>query len=305
MNPPTQAFKPFSHDDPSLLTEPPRGGLGAPFGDGGVIAAGGVSCLETKSDTEGFGGWGPPGRGEPYSDCGQRRFRGCLNLTSHPAGLKGRPPGRAYVEVYHKSCFRASCPICHGDWERREADRAVHRLRSFKTKHKPIHVIVSVPRKDWGLSLVKLRPTAYKLSQEAGFWGGCSVFHKTRRGRFGPHFHMLGYGWITKTPEIYRRTKWLVKNKGIRDSLGKTLRYELSHAAIREGFHTVTWFGALAYCKFKAQPLEVERSLCPMCGQELVKLLWIGELGAPEPPGEIGCYYVDPQGWSAQLGWTG
>jgi len=260
-------------------------------------------ALEAKS---GMGGWSPlPGQGEPYADCGQKRYRGCLNVAEHPAGLNGRPPGMAYLEIYPRSCFRAQCPTCFNNWIRREAARAEHRLRSCKTKERPIHVVVSPPRKDWTQQVEAMRVKAYKMAKRAGFWGGCCVPHLLRKGRFSPHFHMLGYGWITRTPEVYRSTGWLVKNLRLRKSLGKTLRYELGHAAVHQQGkrHVLTWFGSLAYSRFKAPPIEEEEPHCPLCMMPLVRLLWIGELGAPEPPQEIGFEgYVDPNGWFEQGG---
>jgi len=257
-----------------------------------------VSCLEAKS---GYGDWSLPGRGEPYSDCGQKRYRGCLNVAEHPAGLNGRPPGMAYLEIYPRSCFRAQCPTCYEDWINREVRRVEHRMKKIK---RSIHLIVSAPRGDWDLSYEKLRSRAYKIAKMSGLKGGCSVFHPWRDGGdLGPHFHMLGPGWIDHVREIYRETGWVVKNKGLRKNLGKTLRYELGHAGIHKEIHTITWFGDLAYCKFKAPPLEEDLHVCPLCGQELVKLMWYGELGAPEPPQEIGFEgYVDPNGWFEQGG---
>jgi len=257
-----------------------------------------VTCHDKRKVV--FEDWQLPGGGPPLSDCGQTRFRGCLNLDEHPQSLTGRPAGQAYVEIYHRSCFKASCPICHGDWERREATRAEHRLGTYKVKKKAIHLIVSPPRSDWNLSIEELREKAYKFSKKAGFWGGCSVLHLWRKGRFSPHFHMVGFGWITKMPEVYRRTGWLVWNLGIRKSVYHTLTYELGHAATNKKYHSLTWFGSLAYCKFKAPPLEEVKPRCPLCQRELVKLLWIGETSG-DPPSKVGSYYLDPGGWCESI----
>lgn len=263
-------------------------------------------AAERQSGTEGLHGcWTLPGGGEAHGDCGSKRYRGCLHVDDHPAGLRGRKAGLAYVEVYKKSCHRAACPQCWPDWREREIRRALHRFGSCKSRKRVIHVVVSPPSRCWQLSIEKLRSLAYVSARSAGFKGGCAVLHLYRHERFSPHFHVLGHGWIVRTPEVYRRTGWIVKNKGLRRDLAQTLRYELGHAAVHERLHTLTWFGSMAYSKFRAPPYEEAGAVCPLCSSPLVSLLWTGELGAPEPPLEAGAYYLSPEGWYELGGWRG
>jgi hypothetical protein len=183
--------------------------------------------------------------------------------------------------------------------------RALHRFGSNKSKRRAIHVVVSPPSEDWALPIAALRKKAYRVSKLAGLKGGCAVFHLYRPGRFSPHFHVVGFGWIARTPEVYRRTGWIVKNVGLREDLGRTLRYELGHAAVHARLHTLTWYGSMAYSKLRVPPYEEPRAVCPLCSSPLIGLLWIGELGAPEPPLEPGIYYLEPGGWTETIGWSG
>ena len=65
---------------------------------------------------------------------------------------------------------------------------------------------------------------------------------------------------------------------------------------VHKKHHTVTWFGRLSYNKMSCPPLpDKEPDVCPMCGCQLVKLLWVGR-GNPFPDVEGG-FYVEPGGW--------
>ena len=257
---------------------------------------------EAKSGAHGLSGWSLPGHGEAYDDCGKKRYRGCLNVSEHPGGLD-REPGLAYVQVYPRRCFRAVCPKCYESWAGREAGRAEHRLQGYRprTARGVIHLSVSVPSKDWSLPYGRLRPRAYEVARAAGFKGGCSIFHPWREDEetgvwsLGPHFHMLGFGWIAGAEKVHEATEWVVKNLGLRKSVSATLLYQLSHAGIHGDFHTVTWFGALAYGKLKVEAMEPEKPTCPLCKAELTPLLWMAELG--DPPGDVGCYFLERGGW--------
>ncbi len=253
----------------------------------------------TKSDQR--HGWTLPGLGSARDDCGQFRHKGCLNSPKHPGG-------KIFVKAYRKSCMKASCPICWSSWSTRESHRISHRMRSFKPpKYRaPIHVIFSPPQGVYN-GIKELRKTMYRISKIVGLYGGLSVFHPYRHGRgewgWGPHFHTLGYGWIVG-PEgikaINASTGWIVKNKGVRKDVGRVANYLLSHAGIRKGQHTVTWFGALGYAKLKVQPEQDEENCCPYCKATLVLLQWIATDRPPPIPDDYEGL-MDCDGWEIKI----
>lgn len=258
----------------------------------------------TKSDFR--HGWTLPGLDKARDDCGEVRHKGCLNTRSHP-------DGKIFLKAYRKSCSKASCPICYISWSMKESHRAAHRMRSFKpNKYRaPIHVVFSPPQGSYD-SISKLRQSMYKLSKIVGLYGGMSVFHPYRcdsgTWKWSPHFHILGYGWIQGTKEAYRDLGWIVKNLGVRKDVVRVTNYLLSHAGIRQGSHTVTWFGELGYAKLKVDK-EPEENNCPYCSAPLVLLQWeVTDRGPPDDPDFEGL--TEDVSWSLkvsdwQLGRTG
>jgi hypothetical protein len=52
----------------------------------------------------------------------------------------------------------------------------------------------------------------------------------------------------------------------------------LNHATVKAGvkrFHVATWFGVCGYRRLKVT-VERKKDLCPICGEELVKLPYLG-----------------------------
>ena len=257
----------------------------------------------TKSDFK--HGWSLPGLGSARDDCGEVRHKGCLNRPKHPNG-------KIFLKAYRKSCSKASCPICFISWSMKESHRASHRIRSFKPdKYRaPIHVMFSPPEGAY-TNIKELRKTMYALSKTVGLYGGLSVFHPYRcdvgEWYWSPHFHTIGYGWISGTKEVYEEKGWIVKNLGVRKDVVRVVNYQLSHAGIRSGQHTVTWFGELGYAKLKVEK-EPEENNCPYCSAPLVLLQWEAtDRGPPDDPEYEG---LTDDSWSLkvsdwQLGRTG
>ncbi len=187
-------------------------------------------------------------------------------------------------------------------------------------KHSAIvHAAVSPPRELWGLAdertgrgFERLRSRAYAAAKRAGIEGGGWVFHRTRRdcrgdredpGEVdGPHFHVLGFGWVEQPPER-RRRGWVVKNLGVRRgraSVLGTARYVLDHSHRREATAsggilpegksggetlTVTWTGRLV----PAAKIAPEGPYCPLCERcyhksEWLELEWAGQGPPPTEP---------------------
>ncbi len=257
--------------------------------------------------------WSLPGHGQAHADCGTVRWRGC------------RRHDKAYVKLCRRSCGRPECPVCYEKWASREAHRATARLAEYRGRHrKPIHVVVS-PDKSLvdALTYPKLRRAAYRALKAAGIVGGLLIYHPWREDedgkgkknghwRYSPHFHSVCYGWIP--PDAYQRTGWVVKNLGIRNSVYSTVMYQLSHAGVsmeqRGGilpvgqsmrFQTVVWFGACSYNKLKVPRAERRFEFCPVCGDTVYDLVWVG-VGKP-PSGRDGDeFYLDPGDWIALEG---
>jgi len=145
-----------------------------------------------------------------------------------------------------------------------------------------------------------LRRRTYSISKESGFRGGSCIFHPfrendlTKEWYFSPHFHLIGYGWIQGTKEGYARHGWIVKNVGLRKTVSGTALYQLSHAGIHEKYHTVTWFGTLSYNKLKVPRQLPSKETCPICGERLRPLIYVGDLQLPE---EVCDMWLDSEGW--------
>ena len=253
--------------------------------------------------TPGSLGWDLPGQGSKYHDCGEFFTLGCLNIKGHTQeGLFEKRAGMVFIKRIKRTCARAECPVCHGSWAGKQAEKISWRIKQWKVKGKPIHVVVSVPEKLWFEDFKNLRRLAYKWVKKANFWGGSVIWHPFRQtddGRwyFSPHFHMIGYGWIRNTSKIFKDSGWIIKNVGVRDSVGATAYYQLTHAGIHLKYHTVTWFGSLSYNKLRCDPLPKKDSdVCPLCDRELVRVFWVGEGVDPLPDVEMG-FYIDPGGW--------
>ena len=230
---------------------------------------------------------GFPGSGEAQEDCGRFGVRWCKNEADHP--------GRIFVEGYRHSCMRPECPVCWRSWAWRAAQRIAHRIAEAKKRlkryRKPVHVVISPPPEEWGSDETVLRRKAYKIAKEANFEGGTTIYHEKRKKRgswyVSPHFHSIGFGWIRGSERVYERSGWVVKNLRLRESVLRTAWYQLTHATIRKGKMTVTWWGSCGYNQLKGvPPLEDEGSVCPLCGRGLLTPsleYWPGEL--PDPPG--------------------
>jgi hypothetical protein len=246
--------------------------------------------------------WALPGHGEPYSDCGSWRSKGCLNVEEHrQQGMLEDMAGKVFVKRYRRTCMRAECPTCYESWAGKEAGKIEYRLRAAPKKRRPIHLIVSPSMVDvCTLSFEDLRRKSYVISKNSGFLGGSCIFHPYRENEltkewyFSPHFHMIGFGWIEGTKEGYKKHGWVVKNAGLRKTVAGTALYQLSHAGIHKKYRTVTWFGSMSYNKVRIPPPLEKKELCPICGQELRQLWYFGSAELPEKEGE---YWLDPEGW--------
>jgi hypothetical protein len=253
-----------------------------------------------------------PGQGEPYDSCGKFFFKGHL----------ADPGSVHYLKAKH-SCHRFDCPICWHDWQRREALEASDRLNYYSDmyKRKIVHYVISPPQSveyHTYSTYRSLRKEAYKISKFRGIKGGIMIFHEracrytdpvtytnTHEGSHGAHFHILGDGWLSvRVKEFFVEDGWVVKNLRIRTRKGvyATLFYILDHAvratdmgypAISQStphrLSTETWFGSMAYNKFKIPKFKgSDVILCPVCKQEIPKMDWfiLEWIALKDPPNE-------------------
>ena len=102
-----------------------------------------------------------PGHGDSYSDCGDFRWKGCLNVEGHnQQGLEEDHAGKVFIKKYRRSCLRAECPVCYDGWASREGKKIEHRLKGWHLKNhisRVIHVVVSPCVEEYSLSVPKLR----------------------------------------------------------------------------------------------------------------------------------------------------
>jgi len=280
--------------------------------------------------------WSLPAHGSQYADCGDLRFRGCLNVEVHHESLEdSERRGKVFVQGYYRSCGRKECPICYESWAGLEAGRASYRLLSFcaskktvreifsivdekkrsryvdrafrSARRKVIHTIFSVPESLWSEKIEVLRSLLYKIAKKSGLFGGCAIFHPYRNHKKGsdqwywsPHFHVLGFGWIRHVKVLYERYGWIIKNAGVRKTVHGTLMYQLSHAGVHKEHHVVTWFGALSYNKLRVDPMPEVKPVCPICGSELVELVFCGGLDRP-PPDVEGSFWLCSEDWREKV----
>jgi hypothetical protein len=184
----------------------------------------------------------------------------------------------------------------------------------------PYHVVLSPPT-DSGFdkkSYPKLRSKGYEIARKSGLLGGEPIFHPYRlhckvcdiaipdyhescpkcggalfQWVKSPHFHVIGFGWVHGTKQLYEKSGWVVKNLKDRNSVFATLQYVLSHAGVfvdpdpkrydERKFHVVTWFGALSYNKLVSPKIGHVYSFCPYCGAPLFPIFFVGGLDQPPP----------------------
>ena len=245
-----------------------------------------------------------PGYGEPYEWCGTYRYIGHFSHSYNEWHVLRRK----------RSCHRFECPVCKDDWRKRAVMDAIDRFDVMSELHPRIrynHFILSPPQdSDYSLqsTFKSMRKQAYMLSKQLGIKGGYVIFHEralrytdtttytnNHCGSGGPHFHIVGHGWATNVKEVYDSTGWIVKNKGRRRSLYKTLDYLLDHAVrailpirqTRNQLKTETWFGDMSYNMLKnPEKYGVETIYCPICNDEIETPSWylLTSNGQKPPP---------------------
>ena len=271
--------------------------------------------------------------------CGKfSSYRGCIRVDLHDGVslLDGTNyKGKAYVEIHSHSCHRPSCPVCYLSWASREAHRIQGRLAEAEKRFgKAEHVVVSLCTGDYDMRYEDLRNKVVKILEDRGVIGGCMIFHGFRYNNvrlwyWSPHFHILGVikGGYTcrncnhehedcrscssfhgREMRGFKKDGYIVKVLGARKSVYWTAYYQLNHSTIRTNVkrpHACTWFGVCSYRKLKVK-VEKRKSLCPICGEELVKLHHFGDrhiVKNTDESGYVGCFVDDLVGSDGLVNW--
>ena len=254
-------------------------------------------------------GYKLPSTKDPHEWCGKWIWKGCLNVAGH-AGTEAN--GKGFVRSFKRTCFRSVCEECASSWISRESNKSASRLDHYEksSNEKSKHIILSPPAWVCDKPVSELKKEAYQILKRVNAKGGCMITHpfreerkqKTLSGKTGwyssIHFHVVGYGWLDYglISENFRKSGWIVKNKGTRESNYGTIRYILSHAGTKKGYHTLTWFGDLSYSKLSMPKYENELNLCPYCSEKMVKLLPCDSSLCEPPPQMMECL-VNAKEW--------
>ncbi len=270
--------------------------------------------------------------------CGKfSSYRGCVRVDLHRVNLLDGTnyTDKAYVEIHSHSCHRPSCPVCYLSWASREAHRIEGRLAEARKRFGIAeHIVVSIPVWDYGLRYEELRKKVVRILRDRGVIGGCLIFHgfrysPVRLWYWSPHFHVLGVikggykcrdcnhargdcrscsGFNGREVRGFEKDGYIVKVLGERKTVFGTAWYQLNHSTIRTNVkrpHACTWFGVCSYRKLKVK-IEKRKSLCPICGEELVKLHYLGFrriVKDRDSPEYVGRFFDDLVGSDGELNW--
>jgi len=255
-------------------------------------------------------GYKLPSTSDPHEWCGKWIWKGCLNVAGH---MGTEANGRGFVRSFKRTCFRSVCEECASSWISRESNKSASRLNHYEklTNEESKHIILSPPSWVHDKPVSELKKEVYQILKRLNAKGGCLIVHPFRERKqklldgkiksyWYPsiHFHVVGYGWLNYglIAENFHKSGWIVKDKGERESNYGTIRYILSHAGVKKGFHSLTWFGDLSYSKLSMPKYESEYLNCPYCSEKMKLIVTCdGSLGEP-PPQQMECI-IDVLEW--------
>lgn len=222
-----------------------------------------------EKSTAGFGIFSLPGHGVPGKGCGDPVPYYC---RTHEGGF--------WVSSH---CNERTCPRCSERWGKKAARKASLRVawgakvvtqqrRAAGVDERPrlVHGMVSMPELEgWGVP--EYRQACYSICLDHKIIGGLAVIHPFRKDDYDSeyvpdghvHFHVIGLNFEDMPPgggdyvngqlvifKVIRDAEY-GDYRGFRSGLAieREVQYLLSHAGVADGFHTLTYFGALAYNK--------------------------------------------------------
>jgi hypothetical protein len=214
-----------------------------------------------------FGDLTQPGEGEPGKDCGGRYQKICLDC--------------GHIINGEHWCMKRECPKCYEAWAWREAKSACEVLYNNQKGSRLYHGVVSIPVEiDRGYlrelqkefvqdpgDIFKLRRWVYRFINDHNLHGGLLVPHFKRHGVHDGHwhYHFVAFARGRIEPGVDSKVVFTVirRVRGRRD-IKKLVSYLLTHCAIRNLSHAVTYFGSLkGAIKYKFPKIEPQ---CPKCG---------------------------------------
>jgi len=230
-------------------------------------------------------GWHLPGQEPKKADCGKWSFMGCLNKHKHPGH-------KIFLKPFQKSCFRADCEKCCYKWLGRSASKATKRIKTYENQSKKTakHIIISVPSWDCYKPKKEMTKKVYGLLRDVKCDSGLIIFHPFRYNEksnlwyYSPHFHVVGFGWIENTIEVYNKSGYIVKNLGKRETIFGTIYYQLSHAGVKSKNHSLVYFGNCSYSNLKIDEVEEDSKKCPFCHEYLKELEYYSDSGLEPDP---------------------
>jgi hypothetical protein len=133
--------------------------------------------------------------------CGKPLFlNACSNREGHVGVVVDGVlcTGKSFVKIVLNSCDRPTCKVCVGSWKVRLANAIGSRLFELsKSLGKIEHVIVSVPKKYYGLGYVAIRRKVEDVALSRGVCGNMIVHafggHSRKSTKFNIHFHVMGF----------------------------------------------------------------------------------------------------------------
>lgn len=162
--------------------------------------------------------------------------------------------------------MKRSCPNCYSKWGWREAWPAAEKILFNRENRNIVHGVVSFEGKT--SEILDHRKVVYSVLQEHGILSGVLIPHHERHGRSDGylHYHFLGFlghherylpgkqGWY-----VFKVIRW-VNNPS---DLVNVVHYFLTHCALVNGRHSITYFGQ----KWR-KPKQKQRKIdewCPIC----------------------------------------
>lgn len=268
------------------------------------------NALHMKHPYAEFGSFQLVGNGSQTNEyCGRYiGLMGCLRVDLHKlTTLDGvNYAGKIDRRLVHHWCNKPSCPTCYKAWAVRSALRISARLKEASKRGfgQIEHLMISLPKKDYGFSLKSMRAKVKRLLRKRGVVGGTPIFHAFRYNLqdlwyFSPHFHIVGFisgsyrcrgckfksnckagcdGFDARAWKLQQVDGYVVKVFGKRKTVVGTLYYQLNHATIVKGverFHVYTYFGNVSYHKLKVS-VELHKSVCRICRHGLIWIRYHG-----------------------------
>ena len=115
-------------------------------------------------------------------------------------------------------------------------------VRKNGSAEEPVHIVLSPPQ-EWALKMMQLPDTYRKMYDKVlrmlktcGIHSGAVVFHPWRldddckNWRAGPHFHIIGYGWLDSV-KLYKKTKWIAEKIHPKEPIRSVRLWRILHKA--------------------------------------------------------------------------